>query len=1004
MTRIDTMTIAALPRTMLAIAVGCALCASIATAQEPGQRPGGLEEITVTGSRITRDGMSSPTPITAITAEDMQMMAPGQFIDSLDYLPPFFMNDAPDTAASKSQSAGAANVNLRGLGANRTLVLLDGRRMVPSNRLGAVDINLFPEAMVERVEVVTGGASAVYGTDAVAGIVNFILKDDFEGFDVHTQVGATDRDDGENKEVSVAYGTSIGERGHLMVSGEWFDAHKIETLEGRDWFQHWGLIQNPGPGPRDLVRPDVVSYTYTNGGLINSTLAGVGTGADRIPTAIHRYEFLPDGSAQTFVPGNLIGASPATGPRVSTPGGTYGTHQIANGGSGWDAVTDRGGSLVPDTERGSLFAHYAFDVSDTTTLYAQLLVGQNEVNSVGTLPLGIAGWAGTIYSGNPFLPANIQQLMATSNLQSFLLERYHTTADLAHDRFVTDNDTRSLTFGADKEIDGGAFEGWTMGGYAQLGTNDNRITQVDFIRTDRLPEAMDAVRHPTTGEIVCRASFFDPARYGNCVPINLLGVGRASQAAIDYVLTGDQYIVAETEQNVVEFSMEGDVGDGWGAGAISLAFGGGWREESIDQTLGPDDIIAGSLPPVDAANSPCASNAVNLLNPPAGCTGIRGVPSQFSATPNEIFIFTNVQPIAGSYSVSEVFAETLLPLVSGVTAVEQLDLSLATRYADYEGSGGIWAWKVGLDWQIHDAVRLRATSSRDIRAATLSERFDRQGVGSSVNDPAFGGLNYTMTQIIGGNPNLNPEEADTLAFGVVWQPNFLEGFSMSADYYEIDIAGALAQVGVQTIVDQCFNFNVFCDKVTRDGTTGRVTIVDNAFVNQDAARVVGTDLEVGYTHQLNGGGTLSARLLATWLNENSTTSRGAAKRDVAGETGDGSLPEFKSTTYLRYAKGPFSLFAQERFIGSGSLDFDDVEGVTIDDNSVDSRYYTDVGFTWGPERGDMRWELFFNVQNLFDRDPPPAASFAQFSGTRITNDRLFDFYGRRYVIGFDLAF
>jgi iron complex outermembrane recepter protein len=351
-----------------------------------------------------------------------------------------------------------------------------------------------------------------------------------------------------------------------------------------------------------------------------------------------------------------------------------------------------------------------------------------------------------------------------------------------------------------------------------------------------------------------------------------------------------------------------------------------------------------------------------------------------------------------------VFGETLLPLLADRTGFEQLDLSLAARYADYEGSGGIWAWKVGLDWQVHDAVRLRATQSRDIRAATLSERFDRQGVGSSVNDPAFAGLNYTMTQINGGNPNLNPEEADTLSFGVVWQPGFLDGFSMSADYYEIDIAGALAQVGTQNIVDQCYNFNVFCDKVTRDATTGRVTIVDNGFVNQDAARVVGTDFEIGYTHQLDGGGTLSARVLATWLNENSTTQRGAAKRDVAGETGDGSLPEFKSTTYLRYAKGPFSLFAQERFVGSGSLDFDDVQGVTIDDNSVDSRYYTDLGLTFGPERSGVNWELFFNVQNLFDKDPPAAASFAQFSGTRITNDRLFDFYGRRYVIGVDLAF
>jgi iron complex outermembrane recepter protein len=987
----------------LSIAVASALGAGVAAAQDASTAPSGVEEVTVTGSRITRDGMNTPTPVTAISAEDMQMMAPGQFIDSLDYLPPFFMNDAPDTAASKSQSAGAANVNLRGLGAQRTLVLLDGRRVVPSNRLGAVDINLFPEAMVERVEVVTGGASAVYGTDAVAGIVNFILKDDFEGFDIHTQAGVTDRDDGEHREVSVAYGTSIGERGRLVLSGEMYDAHKIETLEGRDWFQSWGLIQNPGPGPRDLVRPDVVSYTYTAGGLINSTAAGA-PGADRVASAIHRYEFLPDGTARPFVPGNLIGANPATGPRVATPGGSYGTHQVANGGSGWDAVVDRGGSLVPATERGSLFAHYDFDLSDTTTLYAQLLAGNNEVNSVGTLPLGIAGWAGTIYSGNPYLPANIQQLMTANSIPSFVLERYHTTADLAHDRFITDNDTRSLTFGGDAELTDGVFDGWRLGGYMQLGKNDNQITQVDFIRTDRLPEAMDAVRHPTTNEIVCRAALFDPVNYGDCVPINLLGVGRASQAAIDYVLTGDQYILAETDQKVVEFTMEGDIGDGWGAGPISLAFGGGWREESIDQRLGPDDIIARTMP-LNDANVACTLNTVNLLAPPAGCRGVRGVPSQFSAVPAEIFIFTNVQPIAGEYSVSEVFAETLLPLVSGITAVEQLDLSLATRYADYEGSGGIWAWKVGLDWQIHDAVRLRATSSRDIRAATLSERFDRQGVGSAVNDPVFAGLNYTTTQIIGGNPSLNPEEADTLAFGVVWQPNFLDGFSMSADYYEIDIAGALAQVGVQVIVDQCFQgVAERCSKVTRDPVTNRVTIVDNAFVNQDSARVVGTDLEMGYTHQLAGGGTLSARLLATWLNENSTTVLNAAKRDLAGETGDGSLPEFKSTTYLRYAKGAFSLFAQERFIGSGSLDFDDVEGVTIDDNSVDSRYYTDVGLTWGPERASVDWELFFNVQNLFDRDPPPAASFAQFSGTRITNDRLFDFYGRRYVIGVDLAF
>ena len=971
-----------LRRTQLSAAVALALAAGLATTATAQDGPAGVDEVTVTGTRIVRDGMSTPTPVTAVTAEDLQMMAPGQIIDSLDYLPPFFMNDAPDTAASKSASAGASNVNLRGLDAKRTLVLLDGRRMVPSNRLGSVDINLFPEAMIDRIEVMTGGASAAYGTDAVAGVVNFILKDDFEGFDVHTQVGVTDRSDGETREVSIAYGTGIGERGHLMTSLEWFEAEKIETLEGRDWFNSWGLVRQSGV--LDLVRPNVVSSTYTFGGLINSTLPGATPTAPRIPTAINRYEFLPDGTAQPFVNGALVG--------------TTGTQTIPNGGSGADPVTDRGGSLVPTAERGNFFAHYNYDLSDSTNLYAQLLIGDNEVNSVGTLPLGIAGWAGTIYSGNPFLPANIQQLMTANAIPSFPLERYHSTADLARDRFITDNDTRSLTLGADSEISSdGFFDGWQLGGYLQLGENDNRITQIDFIRTDRLPEAMDAVLHPTTGEVVCRASLFDPANYGNCVPIDLFGQGRASEEAIQYVLTGDQFILAKTEQTVAEFSMSGDISEGWGAGAISLAFGGAWREESVDQTLGPDDIIALTMPLNDPAS--CVTPGQ------AGCRGIRGVPSQFSATPNEIFIFTNVQPISGEYTTAEVFAESLLPLVSGAKAVEQLDLTLAARFADYEGSGGIWAWKTGLDWQITDSVRLRTTLSRDIRAATLSERFDRQGVGSAVNDPEFGGLNYTTTQIVGGNPNLNPEEADTLAFGVVWQPTQIEGLSLSADYYEIDIAGALAQVGVQVLADQCFAGNTAsCAKITRDPVTNRITVVENLYVNQDAARVVGTDLELGYTMQLGGGGTLSARVLATWLNENSTTALGGLKRDVAGETGDGSLPEFKSTTYLRYNKGRFGLFAQERFIGSGSLDFDDVEGVTIDDNSVDSRYYTDMGVTWDGGGSNLEWQLFFNVQNLFDRDPPVAASWAQFSGTRVTNDRLFDFYGRRFVVGVDLNF
>ncbi len=963
----------------LAAAVTCAFAAfsGVAAAQSAASPEGsGVEEVTVTGSRITRDGMSTPTPVTAVTADDLQSMAPGNVIDSLTYLPPFFLNDAPDTAASKSASAGAANVNLRGLDAKRTLVLLDGRRVVPSNRLGAVDINLFPDAMIDRVEVLTGGASAAYGTDAVAGVVNFILKHDFEGFDIHTQYGVTDRSDGRNREMSIGYGTGIGQRGHLLLSAGGFDSDPIETLKGRDWFQDWGLITNPGPGPRDLVRPHVVSTAYTFGGLINAP-----------GTPIDRLEFLPDGTTRPFVYGDLVG---------KTPG--YSTQTIDNGGSGADPVTDRGGSLVPSSQRANLFAHYRYDVSDNTDFYVQLLAGDSKVNSVGTLPLGISGWAGRVYSGNAYLPANVQDAMTANNIASFGLERYHSTADLAHDRFIAENDTRSLTFGADSELDtDGFFDGWRLAGYAQFGKNDNKITEVDFIRTDRLPLAMDAVVDPTSGQTVCRAALFDPANYGDCVPIDLLGAGRASQAAIDYVTTGDEWILAKTQQDVAEFSMNGELGKGWGAGPVSLAFGGAWRKESLDQTIGPADLIALSMPVNDPATCTTPGQA--------GCHGIRGIPPQFAATPNEVLIFTNVQPIAGSYTVSEAFVESLLPLVANVKGAKKLDLDLAARYADYEGSGGIWAWKVGIDWQIVDPLRFRTTVSRDIRAATLSERFDRQGVGTAINDPEFGGQNYTSTQIIGGNPNLNPEEADTVAFGFVYQPKRIEGLSLSVDSYDIDIAGALAQVGVQVIVDQCFAGNLArCAKITRDPTTNRVTLIDNGFVNQDSARVVGTDVELGWHTQLKSGGALNLRFLATFLNENSTTSLGSPKRDTAGETGDGSLPDFKSTSYVRYSKGKFGLFAQERYIASGMLDYDDIEGVTIDNNTVGSRYYTDMGVTWDGGAADLHWQAFLNIQNLFDRDPPVAASWSSFAGTRVTNDRLFDFYGRRFALGVNFKF
>src|SRR5690606_7334971 len=192
-------------------------------------------------------------------------------------------NARPSTAASKADAAGASNLNMRSIGSKRTLVLLDGRRVVPSNRLGIVDINLFPEALVQRVETVTGGASAAYGTDAVAGVVNFILDTDFTGFETHVQAGQTSRSDYDNYEVSIAGGTAIGERLHLIGAIDRFESERIDNLAGREWYQGIGTVTNPewlanGTGPRLLTRPNVVSTIYTDGGVIDAP----GTSIDRL--------------------------------------------------------------------------------------------------------------------------------------------------------------------------------------------------------------------------------------------------------------------------------------------------------------------------------------------------------------------------------------------------------------------------------------------------------------------------------------------------------------------------------------------------------------------------------------------------------------------------------------------------------------------------------------------------------------------------------------------------
>jgi outer membrane receptor protein involved in Fe transport len=305
-------------RLLVTGATALALVAHVNTAQaqedagDGGAAAGEGQPIFVTGSRIQTDGMQAPVPVTVVAAAEIETLSPGALITGVSQLPQFYGNQTPNSGNFFTR-AGYGSLNLRGLGVNRTLTLLNGRRMVSTSAFGGVDINLFPEAMIQSVETTTGGASAAYGSDAVAGVVNFMLDTDFTGLTASAQVGITSREDGENYELSAAWGTDFaGGRGHIQLSGEYYDQQGIHDFGGRDWYQGWGTFGAGTQANPFRFLPHTVSATGSFDGIISSPSA-----------AINGLQFNSAGSFAPFVPGAASQGAVGT-PGARTAGNTSG--------------------------------------------------------------------------------------------------------------------------------------------------------------------------------------------------------------------------------------------------------------------------------------------------------------------------------------------------------------------------------------------------------------------------------------------------------------------------------------------------------------------------------------------------------------------------------------------------------------------------------------------------------------------------------------------------------
>jgi outer membrane receptor protein involved in Fe transport len=1011
--------------------------------------------IVVTGSRLITTTMNTPQPVTAVAADQLDAMDPSSLIASVSQLPQFYGNTTPNNSAFFVRG-GTGNLNMRGLGANRTLTLLNGRRFPSSSAFGGVDINLFPEAMVSSVETVTGGASAAYGTDAVAGVVNFKLNTKFEGLTVDAQAGQTDRGDAQSYQVNAAAGLRLGDRGHLLLAGTVAHQAGVHTYKGRGWYQSWGSLLDQSGMWR--IYPDVVS----NVGSFDGVIFAPGT-------AINGLQFNADGTYQPFVRGSAINYIPGKDAQgnptyVATTLGT-GT-SASSGGSGDDLGGQFGEpfTIWPKTDRYSAFAYADYEITPGLTFFAQYVRGYNKQFQYNTPRGSLFGspTAITIFQNNAFLPDALRQTMVANNIASFSLRRTGSIEDIGQMR-LNDATTQNVgTAGFDATIHNDGFlANWQVHGFYQYGRSQRVWDQVG-LRIDRIFAAVDAVKD-ANGNIVCNVSLnpAGAAAFPGCKPLNLFGRGNASPDAVDWVIGNDvgQHVDAplyfanlgytgETlsydaiepkrnittfTQNLAEVSANGDLFDGW-AGPITLALGASYRKESIRQVVQDTTNQSANF---DGAYHPCS-----LATGPA--LGLRGLSPPDCG--NTVGVqFSKVSNIKGSTDVKEAFAETLIPLADNWSWMKHAALDIAGRWADYSGAGAVWAYKAGLDLGFSDAIRLRGTYSRDVRAGNLSERFDKTGGVGNVTDPRSlssnpnGGSTYQITIFSGGNPNIKPEKADTFTAGVVLEPGFIPGLSLSVDWYKVKIKDAISTVGVNEVAKRCLidQDPTFCQLVTTDPTQNdKIILVGNQYVNVAQSQVEGIDGEIDYHRdvKLFGGAPerISARVFASYLlNRCDTGAPTAATPNptptcIDGLTGinpsngaPGLFPKFKATGNFTYNNGPFTWFTQVRYIGKGKNAFTlagltgaaqgvpliggvpaAVEGVNIQDNSVPAVIYVDMRFDYMFEVGNSSVDVFASVTNLFDRDPPITPTYGSFGGyTTQYNAGLFDVLGRRFTIG-----
>jgi outer membrane receptor protein involved in Fe transport len=863
-------------------------------------------DIVVTGSRVVTNGNSAPTPVTVVTTQQLTATTPTNIADGLNKLPQFSNSRSQQTLGNASSNAVGNFLNLRSFGIIRTLILFDGHRVPATASDGTVDVNTLPQQLMQRVDVVTGGASAVYGSDAVTGVVNFVLDKEFKGLRTFGQAGISGQGDDMTWRAGIVAGTDLfGGRGHIEGSFEHFNSDgigdKFDRKSGR------GLYTVQGAGT--AASPFVV---VSNSRLNNISLNGV----------------IPPGPLPT--PNRYAGSQIVNGLIVPFVHGTpTSTSTIESGGDGGYTSNS---SLLASLRTDQAFGRVDYDITDAINVYAQ---GGYTVSSNANDFASFSFQQGAFPASNAFLPAATQGQLFGTGAFAFNFNRLIPTEQPFGIRARTEN--YSVTTGLTSK--GGPLS-WDI--YYTHGQTKQRVINVGNVNVQRTIAASDAVRAPN-GTIVCAASLTRPDLYGDCVPINAFGSFADAAGGAHYIRQDTEFTL-QNKLDDVGASISASPFSTW-AGAVQVALSGEYRSISLRNvsTAQPSTLV--------------------------DCTGLGAGCASFLP----LFGLNTTANAAASQDVKEGAVEINVPLLKDQRFFREVTVNGAARYTSYSTSGGATTWKVGVDWHVDDALRFRATRSRDIRAPTLSELFSpRQSSIFGFFDihTNTGGLSQTVTV---GNPALVPEKADTLTVGAVYKPNWLPGFSASVDYYKIDINNAISVItggpATQARCEASNGTSPLCAQFIRplafsNRTAANFpTAVVSQTLNVAKARTYGIDGDIGYTFRL-GGGRVDLRAIVSYqpvLEETQFADTVPVNR--AGQAIG--IPKWKASLFAAYDAGQFAFNVQERWRSALRQDPDPTLVYNLP--RIASVAYTDVTVTFRPTK---RFELFLSVNNLLDQDPP----------------------------------